>query len=100
MTDRVEETRKEFDPDFDYAMLDAFFDCLAFLALSSGDTVDPDAAVRQLEAAAAALQAGPDDQKRSFAGRAQGLASKERDEARAAFFRSVSRDFDLFPGKG
>ncbi len=37
---------------------------------------------------------------RAFAGRAQGLAAQERDEARASFFASVSRDLGLFPEAG
>ncbi len=94
---RVEESRKGFDPDFDNATLDAFFDTLAFLALSGEDVVHPEAAARQLESVAAALRAAPESQRRSFAGRAQGLAIKPQDPARAEFFTNVSRGFGLFP---
>ena len=93
---RVEEARRASDAGFDNATLDAFLDTLAFLALSDDAVVGPEAAVRQLEAVAAALRAAPEDQRRSFAGRAQGLAAEERDPARAEFFGNVSRDLGLF----
>ena len=100
VANRVEESRRAFDPEFEYATLDAFLNCLAFVALSGDDTVRPDAAVRELESVAAALRAAPEVQRRAFAGRAQGLAAKEPDEARAGFFRTVSTDLGLFPGAG
>ena len=94
---RLEESRSRFDPEADYATLDAFLDCLAFLALSEDPAVDDDAAVRQLESVAARLRAAPEEQRRAFAGRAQGLAATARDASRAAFFTGVSRDLGLFP---
>ena len=97
VSSRLEETRARFDPAFDNATLDSFLDCLAFLALSDDRAVDRGATGRQMESVAARLRAAPEEQRRAFAGRCQGLAAQERDVARAAFFGGLGRDLNLFP---
>lgn len=79
-------------------LVTALLDLLAFLELSGDDTVDPDAAVEQLEEAARTLrQLGEEDRERLVA-TIEAAAAREEDPARRAFFLATPEALGLRGG--
>jgi hypothetical protein len=75
--------------------MDIVLDQLAFLNLSSDEAINPDIAVRQMEAITAMLRKLPEAEQRELVAYAEELAKKQRHPERAEMFRNFGEESGL-----